>query len=84
MRMRLRKPNSLNDTDVSEMGKYDILRMFVKFEQSVVGEQNVSASSAAKKRMKAIFKQIGQDIKGSKRFKSSATYSGVEVDEEDD
>ncbi|EJK60201.1 hypothetical protein THAOC_19495 [Thalassiosira oceanica] len=66
------KPNSLNDTDVSEMEKYDILRMFVKFEQSVVGSQNESASSTAKKRMKAIFQHIGREIKNSQRFKSKA------------
>ena len=80
------KPNSLNDTDVSEMEKYDILRMFVKIEQSVVGEQIESASSMAKKRMKAVFQIIGQEIKDARRFKSSATYAGVgdEEEEEDD
>lgn len=78
------KPNSLNDTDVSEMDKYEILRMFVKFELSVVGSQNESASSTAKKRMKAIFQHIGQEIKNSQRFKSSATYAGVEEEEEEE
>ena len=74
----------LPDTDLSNLSEDQILRVFVKHDQSSSQASAKSEKAEKKKKLKAVFGQFGTELSSRKRFTNERTYARIEASLERD
>ena len=76
--------NTLNDTGLSDMSEDEILREFVKLDQSLNQANTIPTGKEHKEKLQAVFKIFGTDLSTRSRFISEYTYKGNDIIENKD
>ena len=83
------KSKSKNNTiqpeeSLKDMTEDEVLRHFIKFEQSEVHTAKLSVKTKEKEKIQTIFEHFGTDLSSRKRFTSDRTYPAKRYFDEDD
>ena len=69
-----KKNNTISDTDLSELSEDEIVKHFVRHEESQFHASSNGKKESDKKKLQAVFKHFGTDLSTRARFTSEYTY----------
>ena len=75
--------NTINDVDLTGMKYYEILKVFVKYDQSLTQVSLETARERKMKKLQGVFGIFGTEIASNKRFISEHAYAVMDAQLED-